>query len=55
MTTGFPVSPLTPSTFLLVALCGVDLGEHQKFTFPLLWATSVVMTIAAVLLGIFAL
>ena len=25
MTTGFPVSPLTPSTFLLVGLAGVDL------------------------------
>lgn len=52
MTTGFPVSPLTPATFLLVGLCGVDLGEHQKFTFGFLWATSIVMTIAAVLFGI---
>lgn len=30
MTTGFPVSPLTASTFLLVGLTGVELGEHQK-------------------------
>ena len=53
MTTGFPVSPLTASTFLLIGLCGVDLGEHQKFSFGWLWATSIVMTIAAVVLGIF--
>ncbi len=31
MTTGFPpISPLTGSTFLLVGLTGIDLGEHQK-------------------------
>jgi len=53
MTTGFPVSPLTASTFLLIGLCGVDLGEHQKFSFGWLWATSIVMTIAAVVFGIF--
>lgn len=51
MTTGFPVSPLTPATFLLVGLCGIELGEHQKFTFGFLWAISVVMTIAALLFG----
>jgi CitMHS family citrate-Mg2+:H+ or citrate-Ca2+:H+ symporter len=53
MTTGFPVSPLTPSTFLLVGLAGVDLGEHQRFTTPFLLATSVIMTIACVLYGVF--
>jgi CitMHS family citrate-Mg2+:H+ or citrate-Ca2+:H+ symporter len=52
MTVGFPVSPLTPSTFLLVGLTGVDLGAHQRFTIPLLWATSIVMTLAAVLFGV---
>jgi citrate-Mg2+:H+ or citrate-Ca2+:H+ symporter, CitMHS family len=49
MTTGFAVSPLTPATFLLVGLTRVDLADHQKFTIPFLWATSVVMTIASVL------
>ncbi len=53
MTTGFPVSPLTPATFLLVGLCGIDLGEHQKFTIPFLWATSIVMTITCVVIGLF--
>ena len=52
MTLGFPVSPLTPSTFLLVGLTGVDLGAHQRFTIPLLWATSIVMTLAAVALRV---
>lgn len=52
MTVGFPISPLTPATFLLVGLTGIDLGEHQKFTFGFLWATSIVMTVAAVVLGI---
>jgi CitMHS family citrate-Mg2+:H+ or citrate-Ca2+:H+ symporter len=34
MTTGFPVSPLTPATFLLTGLCELDLREHQRFTTP---------------------
>jgi CitMHS family citrate-Mg2+:H+ or citrate-Ca2+:H+ symporter len=52
MTTGFPVSPLTPATFLVVGLCGIGLGEHQKFSIPYLFGASVVMTIAAALLGV---
>jgi CitMHS family citrate-Mg2+:H+ or citrate-Ca2+:H+ symporter len=55
MTTGFPVSPLTPATFLVVGLTRVELGEHQRFTGPLLFAASIVMTIAAVLFGVFPL
>jgi CitMHS family citrate-Mg2+:H+ or citrate-Ca2+:H+ symporter len=55
MTTGFPVSPLTPATFLLVGLTELDLGEHQKFTVPFLLGASVVMTCACVLFGIFPL
>jgi CitMHS family citrate-Mg2+:H+ or citrate-Ca2+:H+ symporter len=55
MTTGFPVSPLTPSTFLLIGLANIDLGEHQKFTAPFLFGASVVMTCACVLFGIFPL
>ena len=52
MTTGFPVSPLTPATFLLVGLTGVDLAEHQRFSIPFLWGASVVMTIAGVVFGV---
>jgi CitMHS family citrate-Mg2+:H+ or citrate-Ca2+:H+ symporter len=53
MTTGFPVSPLTPATFLLVGLTGIDLADHQKFSLPWLWGASVVMTIASVVFGVF--
>lgn len=55
MTTGFPVSPLTPATFLVVGLTGIELGEHQRFTGPYLLAASVVMTFACVLFGVFSL
>ena len=53
MTTGFPVSPLTPSPFLLIGLLGLDLGSHQRFAFGWLFACTLVMTAAAVLLGVF--
>ena len=55
MTTGFPVSPLTPATFLVVGLCSIDLSAHQRFTIPFLFAASVLMTFAAVLFGVFPL
>lgn len=55
MTTGFPVSPLTPSTFLLIGLAELDLAEHQKFTAPFLFGASVVMTCACLLFGLFKL
>ena len=53
MTTGFPVSPLTPATFLVAGLCRLELGEHQRFAFPFLYGASLVMALAAVLLGLF--
>ncbi|MDR1229206.1 MAG: citrate:proton symporter [Azoarcus sp.] len=55
MTTGFPVSPLTPATFLVVGLTGIGLGEHQKFSIPFLFAATVIMSLAAVALGVFPL
>jgi CitMHS family citrate-Mg2+:H+ or citrate-Ca2+:H+ symporter len=51
MTTGFPVSPLTPSTFLLVGLAGVDFGEHQKKTIPFAFLVTIVMLIVSVAIG----
>ena len=54
MTTGFPVSPLTPATFLVVGLCGIELAEHQRFTAPFLFAASVLMTFACVMFGVFS-
>lgn len=55
MTTGFPVSPLTPATFLLVGLAGIGLADHQRYAIGYLFALSVVMTIAAVAFGVFPL
>jgi len=53
MTTGFPVSPLTPATFLVAGLCRLELGAHQRFTFPFLYAASLVMALTAVVMGLF--
>ncbi len=47
-TTGFPVSPLTPSTYLIVGLSDITLAQHQRFTIPWLFAASLLMTLAAV-------
>ncbi len=46
------LSPLVASTYLLVGMAKVDLGQYQRFT--LLWTvgTSIVMTIAAILMGV---
>jgi CitMHS family citrate-Mg2+:H+ or citrate-Ca2+:H+ symporter len=51
MTTGFPVSPLTPATFLLVGLAGVDLGDHQRRTIPYAFGVTLIMTIVALATG----
>lgn len=51
MTTGFPLSPLTASTFILVGMSGVQLGEHQRFIFRWAFATTLVMTAVALLTG----
>lgn len=46
------LSPLVASTYLLVGMAKVDFGQYQRFT--ILWTvgTSIVMTIAAILLGV---
>lgn len=49
MTTGFPVSPLTPATFLVTGLSEIELSAHQSFAGPFLFGASILMTIAAVL------
>lgn len=51
-TTGFPVSPLTPATYLVVGLSEISLEQHQRFSIPFLFTASVLMTITAVLLQI---
>jgi CitMHS family citrate-Mg2+:H+ or citrate-Ca2+:H+ symporter len=52
MTTGFPVSPLTPATFLVVGLAQIELRDHQKYAFKYLFGASIIMTIAAVAFGV---
>jgi CitMHS family citrate-Mg2+:H+ or citrate-Ca2+:H+ symporter len=42
------LSPLVPSTYLLVALAGVELGEHQRFT--IMWAIAISMVLLLVVL-----
>ena len=51
MTLGFPISPLTGSTFLLTGLAGIDLGEHQKHTFLWAWGVSIIIVIVAFITG----
>lgn len=51
MTTGFPLSPLTASTFILLGLTGVELGDHQRFIFKWAFGTTIVMTVVALLVG----
>jgi len=55
MTTGFPISPLTPATFLVAGLSGIELGAHQRFAIPWLWGATLVMTFAALTFGLFTL
>jgi CitMHS family citrate-Mg2+:H+ or citrate-Ca2+:H+ symporter len=47
------LSPLVPSTYLLVSLAGVEFGDHQKFTLPWATATCVVLFLGALLFGVF--
>jgi CitMHS family citrate-Mg2+:H+ or citrate-Ca2+:H+ symporter len=49
------LSPLVPSTYLLVGMAKVDLGDHQRFT--MLWAlgAALVMLLAALATGAFPL
>ena len=51
MTTGFPLSPLTASTFILVGMAQVELGKHQRHIFLWAFGTTLVMTVAALATG----
>ena len=51
MTTGFPLSPLTASTFILIGLSQVSLWEHQRFVFKWAFGTTLVMTVVAWITG----
>ena len=49
------LSPLVPSTYLLVGLAGIEFGAHQKFTIKWAILTCLVMLVAALLFGVFPL
>lgn len=51
MTTGFPVSPLTGATYLLVGLTGVDLGDHQRKTIPFAFMVTLLILFVSLLNG----
>lgn len=52
-TTGFAITPLTPSTFLLIGMTQLGLADHQRFSLPYLWLCSIFMTIVAAAIGVF--
>jgi CitMHS family citrate-Mg2+:H+ or citrate-Ca2+:H+ symporter len=43
------LSPLVPSTYLLVGLAGVEFGDHQRFTIK--WAVAISLLLLAVALA----
>ena len=49
------LSPLVPSTYLLVGLASVDLGRHQRFTIGWAVLVSLVLVAAALIGGVFPL
>lgn len=51
MTTGFPLSPLTATTFLLIGLAKVDLAAHQLYTFKYAFAATIIMTMVSIFVG----
>lgn len=46
------LSPLVPSTYLLVGMARIELGEHQRFTFPWALGSCLVMLLSMSLFGI---
>jgi CitMHS family citrate-Mg2+:H+ or citrate-Ca2+:H+ symporter len=46
------LSPLVPSTYLLVGLVGVELGDHQRFTLKWSFVTSLVLLAVGLIIGV---
>lgn len=46
------LSPLVASTYLLVGLCEIDFGAHQRFTLPWALGMAAVMLATGVLIGV---
>jgi len=51
-TIGWTISPLIGTTFLMVGLGEVELGDHQKHSALILWGISIIMLLAAILMGL---
>lgn len=49
---GAMISPLSPATWLGVGLAGVSIGSHLKYSFLRMWAFSIILLIAGVVLQI---
>jgi CitMHS family citrate-Mg2+:H+ or citrate-Ca2+:H+ symporter len=49
------LSPLVPSTYLLVGMAGIEFGEHQRFTLKWALGSCIVFMIACLLMGLFPL
>jgi CitMHS family citrate-Mg2+:H+ or citrate-Ca2+:H+ symporter len=49
------LSPLVPSTYLLVSMVGIELAEHQRFTIRWALGAALVLMIAALAIGAFPL
>jgi CitMHS family citrate-Mg2+:H+ or citrate-Ca2+:H+ symporter len=49
------LSPLVPSTYLLVGMARIELGDHQRFTLPWALGSCAVMLAGSLLFGIFPL
>ena len=47
------LSPLVPSTYLLVNLAGIEFGQHLRFTLPWALGACVVMFAACLAFGVF--
>ncbi len=46
------LSPLVPSTYLLVGLVGVDLGDHQRYTLKWSFVSALVLLVVGLALGV---
>ncbi|MET3292249.1 UNVERIFIED_CONTAM: CitMHS family citrate-Mg2+:H+ or citrate-Ca2+:H+ symporter [Brevibacillus sp. OAP136] len=49
------LSPLVPSTYLLVGMAGVNFGDHQRFTLKWALGSMVVMLITSLVIGVISL
>lgn len=49
---GVQISPLSPAAYLGLGMLDMDIGEHIKFSFPWVWAISILSVILCIVTGI---